>query len=72
MTSLKIVCISLPIRLVQTIDNQRHDVPRSKFVLRLLENALKIESNNVLGKDAESITKEKGTDWYSPPSWLKK
>jgi hypothetical protein len=29
--------ISLPIELVKKIDKERHDVPRSRYILRLIE-----------------------------------
>jgi metal-responsive CopG/Arc/MetJ family transcriptional regulator len=32
--------ISLPIELVKKIDKERHDVPRSRYILRLIENGV--------------------------------
>lgn len=39
MKSVEIVSISIPISLLKEIDAKRHDVSRSKFVQRILENA---------------------------------
>jgi hypothetical protein len=33
------VGISLPKKIVERIDNDRQDIPRSRYVLRLLENS---------------------------------
>ena len=33
------LCVTLPIQLIKRIDNDRGDVSRSRFVLRLLEKA---------------------------------
>ena len=38
MKSVEIVSISLPIELIRTIDHRRHDISRSKFIQRLIEN----------------------------------
>jgi len=32
--------LSLPMKLMQEIDNQRGDVPRSKYILRLIQKGL--------------------------------
>ena len=41
----KIVSVSLPIKLVQKIDDSRGDVSRSKFVHRLLEKGFEMFGN---------------------------
>jgi hypothetical protein len=41
--------ISLPIELVKKIDKERHDVSRSRYILRLIEKNV---SNNVGGISA--------------------
>jgi hypothetical protein len=38
--------ISLPIELVKKIDEARHDVSRSRYILRLIEKNV---SNNIVG-----------------------
>ena len=40
MKNVEVVSLSLPFSIVKLIDNQRQDVPRSKYVQRLLEKAL--------------------------------
>jgi metal-responsive CopG/Arc/MetJ family transcriptional regulator len=40
------VGISLPIELVKKIDRERHDVSRSRYILRLIEKNVR---NNVVG-----------------------
>jgi len=39
--------ISLPIDLVKKIDKERHDVSRSRYILRLIEK--NVSGNNVVG-----------------------
>jgi metal-responsive CopG/Arc/MetJ family transcriptional regulator len=38
--------ISLPIELIKKIDKERHDVSRSRYILRLIEKNV---SNNIVG-----------------------
>ena len=45
MESVKSLGVSLPITLVQKIDQCRGDVPRSKFILRFLEKGFEIFDN---------------------------
>jgi metal-responsive CopG/Arc/MetJ family transcriptional regulator len=37
------ICVTLPEKLIQKIDSDRHDVSRSRFVMRLLEKAYNLE-----------------------------
>ena len=39
--------VSLPEFLVNKIDQQRGDIPRSKFILRLLERAYRFENTQI-------------------------
>jgi hypothetical protein len=48
-TNYKAVGTSLPIALLSRIDIERGDVSRSRFILRLLENALKQKTTGGAG-----------------------
>jgi len=37
--------ISLPIELMQKIDQERGDIPRSKFIFRLIQSAYLVNQN---------------------------
>jgi metal-responsive CopG/Arc/MetJ family transcriptional regulator len=41
--------ISLPIELIKKIDKERHDVSRSRYILRLIENGVYTTSNKGAG-----------------------
>ena len=42
------ICVTLPEKLIQKIDSDRHDVSRSRFVLRLLEKAYNLEEGEIV------------------------
>ncbi len=50
-TNVKSAGISFPLRILDTIDKERGDIPRSKYVLRILENAI------------QTTTRTKGRRW---------
>lgn len=70
MEFVRIVSISLPIKLVQKIDNCREDVPRSKFMHRLLEKGFEMFGNprpdsikpQNIGKTAQTSSDHKLAD----------
>jgi hypothetical protein len=37
------ICVTLPEELILKIDSDRHDISRSRFVLRLLQKAYNLE-----------------------------
>lgn len=39
----EIVSLSLPVNLRKKIDSERGDVPRSRYILRILEKAIRTE-----------------------------
>jgi hypothetical protein len=41
--------ISLPLRVLETVDSIRKDVPRSRFILRLIEQGLNLNQNQKEG-----------------------
>jgi metal-responsive CopG/Arc/MetJ family transcriptional regulator len=43
----KIVGISFPKPLLEKLDSVRSDVPRSKYIVRLLENKFNLEKENL-------------------------
>ena len=53
------VGISLPKKIVERIDNDRQDVPRSRYVLRLLENSYLRKNSKIdsLDHSLESLNK---------------
>ncbi len=57
MKSVEIVSISLPIELLHAIDHHRHDISRSKFVQRLIENGFEAlcKSNVAQQKDFANV-----------------
>ena len=40
------VTITLPCRVIETVDLERKDVSRSRFVFRLIEKGLQVEMND--------------------------
>jgi hypothetical protein len=45
------VGISLPTKLMEKIDVDRGDIPRSRYVLRILEKQYTLKGKNVIEKD---------------------
>ena len=45
------VGISLPAKLMKKIDVERGDIPRSSYVLRMLEKQYTLKGENVIEKD---------------------
>ncbi len=45
------VGISLPAKLMKKIDVERGDIPRSRYVLRMLEKQYTLKGENVIEKD---------------------
>jgi metal-responsive CopG/Arc/MetJ family transcriptional regulator len=46
----KVIAISIPKELYHHIDFKRGDVPRSRFIVRLLEKAVQIDEVNKNGR----------------------
>jgi metal-responsive CopG/Arc/MetJ family transcriptional regulator len=59
------VGISLPTKLMKKIDVERGDVPRSRYVLRILEKQYTLEGKNVVERG--SLDREFGTLQSSKP-----
>ena len=47
--------LSLPIELMRQIDSERGDIPRSRYVLRILEKQYTFETNNDTGSPDRRI-----------------
>jgi metal-responsive CopG/Arc/MetJ family transcriptional regulator len=41
------VGISLPTELIQKMDEERGDIPRSKYLLRIIQNVYSLDKNGV-------------------------
>ena len=59
MESVQVVSVSLPIKLVEKLDYYREDIPRSKFVHRLLEKGFEMVGNEQRSDSTKSKNLEK-------------